>query len=189
MKYFTYELVAATNDWIDQTEKQNKRTEKRFWQVVADYHTQLEELKPRLSKPAWKFFRYGFAETGLHDGRLLSLSVGDGLNYAADGTSPFRINRQRALARVEFLNYGQVYCHVFELQGLRSASMDLCVEEDSMAQSIGDLLTYELMAVDGEYLGLGFLFTTGGEIAFKFRRLVYRRRRLQEQYDLGQVYT
>src|SRR5262245_21341918 len=109
MKYHTYELVAAANDWIEQTEKQRKKAEEHLSRVVVHYHRQLEKIKPRLSKPAWGFFRHGFGETGLHDGQLLSVTIGDGLDYTPDGTSPFRINRQTALARVQFLNYEQTF--------------------------------------------------------------------------------
>ncbi len=189
MKYFTYELVAAANDWIDQTDKQRKQAEKRFWRVADDYHRELEDVKKRLSKPAWNFFRNGFAETGLHDGRLLSFSVGDGLDYIPDGTSPFRINHQRSLARIEILNYEQLFNHVFELHGLKRASMNLYVEEQTSVRSIGDLFIYELTPANEEYLRMGFLFATGAEIEIDFRRLVYRRHRIQRKYDLGKVYA
>src|SRR5438128_11287990 len=130
MKYFTYELIAAANDWIEQTEKQKNQAEKRFWQVVSNYHLELEKLKPRLSKTAWSFFRHGFADSGLHDGWLLSFNIGDGLDYRVDGLTPFRINRQKATARIEFLNYEQVFRHVFELREMKCASMNLYPDKD-----------------------------------------------------------
>ena len=187
MKYFTYELIAAANGWIDQSEKQQEQAERRFWRLVENYHLELEELQPRLSKSAWNFFRHGFAETGLHDGRLLSFSLGDGPDFIADGLTPFRINHQKAIARMEFLNYEQEFRHVFELRGLKRASMNLYPDEDTGA--IGDLYTYELTAASEDYLRLGILFATGAEIEFEFRRLIYRRSRIQRSYDLGEIYS
>jgi hypothetical protein len=190
MKYFTFELIAAANDWIDQTEKQQKKAEHLFWRLVENYHLELEKLKPMLSKPAWNFFRHGFAETGLHDGHLLSFLIGDGLDFTPDGLTPFGINRQKAIARVEFLNHSQVFHHVFELRELKRATMNLYRDEDiGSGKGIGDLYTYELTAADEEYLRLGFLFATGAEIEIEFRRLVYRRNRIKRRYDLGEIYT
>lgn len=190
MKYFTYELVAAANDWIEQTDQQRRHAERRFGRIADEYRSELEELKTRLSKPAWQFFRNGFGDTGLHDGQLLSFSIGDGLDYTPDGTSPFRINHQRSLARIEFLNYKQAFHHEFELRGLKRASTNLYVEEDIRSHNrIGDLFIYEMTAANEVYLRLGFLFATGGEIEIEFRRLVYRRHRIRRQYDLAKTFA
>jgi hypothetical protein len=45
----------------------------------VDYRRQLQRLQPRLSQKAWRHFWHGFAETGIHDAHLISLSIGDGL--------------------------------------------------------------------------------------------------------------
>src|SRR5215217_1876980 len=99
MKYFTSQLIAAANNWVDQTEEELREAEKRFWATVEDYHAQLEGLRSRVSRPAWEFFRHGFGRYGLHDAQLLSLCVGDGLGFTPDGSSPFLLNRQRTSAR------------------------------------------------------------------------------------------
>lgn len=105
MKYFTYELVAAGDDLIEQTASDLRLAQKRFSSAIQKYQRELESLKPRISGAAWDFFRHGFGERGLHDGRLLSLRVGDGLNYSPDGLSPFLRNRQCTSTIVEFLNF------------------------------------------------------------------------------------
>ncbi|HEX8735824.1 MAG TPA: hypothetical protein VF721_10900, partial [Pyrinomonadaceae bacterium] len=84
MRYFTYETIAAANDWIEQTESESKKAEEHFWKLVSQYEQELETIKHRISKPAWNFFRYGFAETGLHDGRLLSFEIGDNMIYSPE---------------------------------------------------------------------------------------------------------
>jgi len=188
MKYFTKNLVAAANDWIEQTGEEHRQAEKQFWSTVEDYHRELEGLKSRVSRPAWNFFRHGFARYGLHDARLLSLRVGDGLDYVPDGTSPFRLNRQRTSARIEFLNYEQDFHYLFELRGVRRVQSDLFIDEEISEGSIGDLFTYELTAVDKESLQLGFLFAVGASIIIQFRRLVFRRRRIKRKYKEGEMY-
>jgi hypothetical protein len=179
MKYFTYSLIAAANEWIDQTEKQAAASEKLFWSTAEKYNDELDTLRPRVSKKAWEFFRYGFERHGLHDGRLLSLCTGDGLNYAGDGRSPFLLNRQRAGARIELLNREQDFHYTFEFKGLNRVICDLF--EGDPGGSIGDLFIYELTAVDAERLQLGFLFASGASIVVRFRKLVFRRTRISQK--------
>ncbi len=189
MKYFTPDLIAAANDWIEQTTPELRKAEKRFKSAVAEYQRELEGLKPRVSRAAWDLFRHGFAEKGLHDARLLSLRVGDGLNYLPDGVTPFRLNRQRTTTIVELLNYEQSFHYVFELRRVRRVSTDLFVEEGSFSNNLGDLYIYELVAIDEKLLQLGFLFASGATIAIQFERLVFRRRRINRQYESGEMYS
>ena len=188
MKYFTNKLIVAANGWIEQTEKERLQAEKKFWSVVEDYYRELDGLKTRVSRPAWEFFRHGFGRYGLHDARLISLSVGDGLDYVPDGTSPFRLNRQHTSARIEFLNYEQDLHYSFDLRGVTRVRSDLVIEEHSYAKSIGDLFIYELTSRDEENLQLGFLFASGATIIVRFRRLVFRKRRIKRKYAVGEMY-
>ena len=188
MKYFTYELIAAANDWVEQTKPALRMAEKRFASVVTKYQRELETLKPRLSGVAWNFFRHGFGQQGLHDARLLSLKVGDGLNYTPDGALPFLLNRQHTSTIVEFLNFEQDLHYVFDLRGVSRVSSDLFVEEESFAKSLGDLYIYELTATDEKGLQLGFLFASGASLVIEFQRLVFRRRRIKREFELGKMY-
>lgn len=185
MKYFTYNLIAPYNDWVEQTEEESRLAEKKFWATVEDYHHELEGLQSRISKSAWNFFRYGFARYGLHDARLLSLSVGDGLNYLPDGVSPFLLDRQRTTARIKFVNFEQDLHYLFDLRGVKRVKADLFVEKNSYAKSIGDLFTYELTAVNEDILQLGFLFASGASVTVQFRKLVFRRNRIKRKYEFG----
>jgi len=188
MRYFTYELIAAANEWITQTETAHRTAEKRFEAVCKSYQRQLGALEPRLSRSAWQFFRYGFGSTGLHDGRLLSLRIGDGLAYTPDGSTPFFLNRQKASAVIEFLNYEQDLHYVFDLRGVNTFSGSLFVEGDRYAKSFGDLYTHELTAAEDDRLRLGFLFASGGSIVVEFKRLVFRKHRIKRKYPIGKMY-
>jgi hypothetical protein len=188
MKYFTYELIAAANDWIDQTGKELRRAEKRLDSVFEKYLREVDSLMPRISAPAWNFFRHGFGEQSLHDARLLSFTVGDGLNYSPDGASPFLLNRQHTSAIVEFLNYEQSSHYVFDLRGVKHVRSDLFVYEGSFAKSLGDVYIYELTASDDKGLQLGFLFASGATLVIKFKRLVFRKRRITREYEVGEMY-
>lgn len=85
LRYFSYDLIAAANDWNPQTKAGQARAEKQFAKAGERYRTALDKLRSRIGRRAWQFFRYGFGPTGLHDGRLVSMSIGDGLDYIADG--------------------------------------------------------------------------------------------------------
>jgi hypothetical protein len=188
MKYLTYNLIAAANDWVEQTEDERRLAENRLRSAVESYRHELGILKPRVSREAWEFFRHGSDRYGLHDARLLSFIVGDGLDYVPDGSQPFLINRQRAAAHVEFLNHEQDFHYRFDLRGVSRVRGDLFVDEESYAKSIGDLYTYELTEIDKDTLQLGFLFATGASVIVQFQRLLFRRRRVKREYEVGDIY-
>jgi len=156
--------------------------------MVKKYQRQLDALENRISRSAWQFFRYGFGSKSLHDGRLLSLKVGDGLNYTPTGTSPFLLNRQRTSAIIEFLNYEQDLHYVFDLRGVNHSCIDLFVEKDAYAKSVGDLYIYELTAAGKDGLRLGFLFASGASIVVDFERMVFRKKRVRRRYPVGDMY-
>ena len=188
MKYFSYELIAAANGWPGQSESDRVEAEKRFWAQVDAYYRELETLKTRVSRAAWQFFRHGFGRYGLHDARLLSLSVGDGLNFVADGKTPFLLNRQHTSARIEFLNFEQDLHYVFALKRVSRVLTELFIDEDQMCECLGDLNTCELTSVNEKCLQLGLIFSTGATITLQFRKLVFRRRRIKRGYELGETF-
>ena len=150
------------------------------------YLASLGELKPRISGQAWNFFANGYGLWGLHDGQLISLSIGDGLDYRPDGTYPFRINHQRTIALITFLNYEQDLLYTFELRGVCRMHSDLITEVPN--RSLGDLYTYELVTLENDLLQLGFLFATGSTIVVQFNKLIFRRRRLKRKYPSMEKY-
>ncbi len=187
MKYFTYEIIAAANGWIEQTEQMRLDADLRFKEVINQYHSSLRELKPRISRQAWNFFENGYGRWGLHDGRLISLAIGDGLDYRPNGSAPFRLNHQQTAARVVFLNYEQDLLSNFDLRRISYIRSDL-MNCELPNWCLGDLLTYEIVAVDENLLQLGFLFASGASIVAQFKRLIFRRRRIERKYPAGEMY-
>lgn len=188
MKYFTPELIAAANDWVEQSEEERQQVEARLGATVEDYHKELDTLMSRISRSAYQFFRFGYGHQRLHDARLLSLQVGDGLDYSPDGKAPFRLNHQRASARVEFLNYEQDLHYLFSLRSLKRMRGDLYVEEMTGRKYFGDLFAYELTGAETGDLQFGLLFASGATIIFQFQKLVFRRRRITRTFSLDEAY-
>ena len=116
------------------------------------------------------------------------MSVGDGLDYVPDGVSPFPLNWQRTTAKIKFLNFEQNLHYLFDLRGVKRVEIDLFIEENLYAKSIGDLFTYELTEVNKDILQLGFLFASGASITVQFRKLVFRRNRVKRKYEIGDMY-
>jgi hypothetical protein len=176
MKYFSYQLIASANDWVKQSEKQRKQSEEQFWKVVGQYNDDLENIKHRVSKPAWNFFRYGFGDYGLHDGRLVSFNIGDNIAYSPDNKS---FKRKRGTSsKIEFLNFKEEFYYQFVFRNVKSAKLNIDVNESLFERNIGDLFTYELAEFDANNLQIGFLFASGAEINIVFSKLIFRRKRI-----------
>ena len=188
MRYFTYDLVAAANDWVRQSRVSHRKAEKRFDSAVKKYQRQLDGLEHRVSRGAWQFFRYGFGSNSLHDARLLALKIGDGVTFTPSGRSPFLLNRQHTTAVIEFLNYEQDFHYIFDLRGVRSLKGDLFIDKQSFAESLGDLYIYELSDGGNDRLRLGFLFATGATIVVEFKKMVFRRKRINRSYPVTDIY-
>ena len=124
MRYFTFDLISRANDWIKQTESAHRKAEQAFASAAKKYIASWTRLSLVLVVMPSSSSAMASVREGLHDARLLSLRVGDGLNYTPDGSTPFRVNRQHASAIIEFLNYEQDLHYVFDLRGLSRFSSD-----------------------------------------------------------------
>ncbi len=151
------------------------------WEArFADYWRHVDEIKPRLPKLAYQLFRYGFAETGLHDAKLLSFTIGDGLDFVPDGTVRFTRKCADLVARLRLLGQSGEYHHLFEMRGEIATSMDLTGDnwDGQPGDELADLNYYEIVALDDRYLQLGLWFSNDSTLIIRFRKLRYRYRRL-----------
>jgi len=64
----------------------------------------------------------------------------------------------------------------------------LCGRGVHVTLTLGDLFTYEIVAVDKDLLQLGFLFASGASIVAQFTRLVFRRQRIGRKYPINEKY-
>ena len=167
LRYIDYDLLSAANDWIEQSEEDNVAAEKLFWTRADEYTKNVDMLRPRLSKPAWEFFRHGYGPTGFHDATLIAMKVGDGLHFGDR-------NRRRAAAQIEFLNFEEDRHYLFDFRGAYGVWTEIVV--NNSVEGIGDLYSYEIIDVDDRLLQLGFLFASGSSIIFQFHKLVFKRK-------------
>lgn len=188
VKYLHYTLIAEANGWTDASVRDIAKAQASFRDACDAYRKELDGLVSRVSGPAWQFFRHGSGEHGLHDGRLLSFSLGDGLSYSADGSTPFLRNRSASSASFSFLNFEQTYLYSFGVREVRKCFVSFDSLDAQVPPRFGDLYLCELTGSDGDDLRLSFLFADEPEISVVFRRLVFRRRRLRQSYLQGDIY-
>lgn len=189
MKYFPKEFLKADNN-SSLSKRKRRELDRKFKLNSAAYKRQLEKLQPRLSKQAWDFFWYGFGETGLHDGGLLSLETGDGLDYVANGKKPFRCNYQNARVRMQFLNFEQVLLYTFDFRQIRKLIVEF--PSDDPLWNLGkfdNIYTYELTAAGKRCLRFEVFFTSGAIILVEFDKLVFTRKRINRRYPEGAKYS
>jgi hypothetical protein len=164
-----------------------KYLEQRDWDAIdsrqadrqsATYRKQLLRLRPRLSPKAWKYFWFGFAETGIHDARLIALSAGDGLTRLPRLLGP--PNKLRIKA--EFLNQNGEFRFVFSYSRIKRFFVDFDAtlgayfielsggkyffERNHYLESnqLDHVLADELSAVHKTYLRHEFIFRSGARI-------------------------
>jgi hypothetical protein len=165
MKYFTRKALSENS----------KKT-------VSAYQKQLDKLEGRISRQAWNFFAFGFGGWGLHDARLLALSVGDGLDHLANGRKQFDENKQKAKARILILNRKQTLLYSFVCTHIRRVVFRYPVQNTRWdSRQIELLETYELTAVSKRYLSLELLFSSNATLLIEFGRLKFKRRRVGQR--------
>ncbi|MBZ5533235.1 MAG: hypothetical protein LAO20_17530 [Acidobacteriia bacterium] len=179
-----------------------KYLEERDWDAIdpklaerqnAAYRRQLLRLQPRLSKKAWNYFWLGFAETGIHDARLIALSAGDGLTRL-----PRLLGAPNLLSiKAEFLNQNGKLRFAFSYSQIKKFSFDFdatlgayfielsggkyffdrkhYLKNNHLDHVLGD----ELSAVDKTYLRHEFIFASSARIVVEAARISLQRKRVQ----------
>src|SRR6266508_1038944 len=113
MKYFKKELWAALNS-DDKDER--SRADAEWDRNRAQYQAQFEQLKLRLSPAASRFF----GKVSLHDGTLLSLSVGDAL----DSTEEIPLNKRKTRIRIRVTSIDNCATYTLNYSGIRQVIVD-----------------------------------------------------------------
>jgi hypothetical protein len=159
-----------------------KALNENFEKTVSAYQKQLAKLEGRISRQAWNFFAFGFRGWGLHDARLLALSVGDGLDHSADDRKQFDANKQQAKARILILNRKQTLLYSFVCTDIKRVVFKYAAQNARWDSRRIELLEmYELTAVNKHYLSLEFLFSSNATLLVEFGRLSFKRQRVSQR--------
>jgi len=172
MKYFTKNLWRAGNG---QGPIDHKRAIEIGNEAFNNYRRDLEQLRPRLDPQTYEFF----TTESLHDGRVLSFIVGDGIDHKVDGVKPFDINARETAARIQVFGSDLDILYTLNYESVRKVVFDFPSDEPLFYQeggSIGDWGYDEISAPDANYLRHEVLFSSGSSIVIEFKHFSYSKK-------------
>lgn len=170
MKYFTKEL------WLGYNSRSDAEMQHAFEQGEQnrqEYARQLEQLQPRLTEEAYRFF----TSENLHDGRLLAFSAGDSLGHDVNADK-FNINAHETSVEMRVLGANLDVLYTLRYKNPRKVLFDYPSEQPLFHEEgrhIGDWGYDELTAADDHYLRHEVLFASGTTILIEFKVFSYER--------------
>jgi len=182
VRYFPVVKEVIKNDnapVFDETA--DKKFTAAYFRGLRAYYKHLDSIKARLGRGAYNFFRFGSEDTGLHDGFLLSLNMGDGLGVTQQRFPKLRFGNEKSVVQMQVLNYKRDTLHSFEFKKLRKVVVDIPSEDPlwfTAGKTLGQIYTYEIVAASPKYLRNEWLLDSGGTITIEFEKLIYRRKPL-----------
>jgi hypothetical protein len=183
MRYFPLTKAIIKNDNARKFDAEaDKKYQAALDRGIRAYHKHLDKIAGRLGRRAYKFFRFGFAETGLHDGFLLSFNMGDAIDSVERISSKLRFGNGKSVIRMSILNYDQDIAHTFKFSKIRKVIIDIPSIEPIWfkAGSLGQIYSYEIIAASMKYLRIEWLLDSGGTIVIEFEKLLYRFKALKD---------
>ena len=158
-----------------------KRYDRALLRNEARYHKYLETIADRLGPRAYKFFQFGFAETGLHDAYLLSCSFGDAIDESEQARAKLRFGSGKSILRMTMLTYGKDWLHHFSFRGLRRVLVDIPsdVRMHYHEGSLGQIYSYEVVSASPKYLRCEWLLDSGGTIVIESQKIDYSCKRVK----------
>lgn len=171
MKYFTKDLWLGANT---QNESRYREASEQWNASFRDYQAQLKTLEYRLDEAAYRFF----IEENLHDGRVLSFTVGDAIHHDTRGSVLFDINLHNPTVEIRALGSQLDVRYILMYSKLRRVQFDYPSENPLFfreGEHIGDWGYDELTAADNDYLRHEVLFASGSTILIEFKDFSYER--------------
>ncbi len=135
------------------------------------YAERLEKLHYRLSKRNYKFFK-----EGLHDGRLISFSVGDGLHIKFENNPELNIRdfyKTSVLIKVLNADFNAIYNLKYE--NVSKTVFDFPSDEPLWGNNIDDWGYDELSEVDEKTLRHEILFSSGSTVLIEFEKFSFKK--------------
>lgn len=150
-----------------------RKYDRQFLRNSDRYHKYLETIAGRLGPKTYEFFQFGFAETGLHDAYLLSCGFGDALGGTQQELRRLRFGRSKSRVEMRMLTYNKDRLHRFVFKGVGRLIVDIPSEVtmDHREGCLGQIYTYEVVAVSPKYLLCEWLLDSGGTISIECEKI------------------
>lgn len=181
MKYFTKEVWLGYNNQGPLTPRAAVEMGKKNWR---EYVEQLEELRPRLSRQAFRFFQ----KENLHDARLLAFIAGDAPEHDVHGPKRFNINAHNPSVVMKVLSENLDVLYSLKYTKVRKVNFEFPSAEPLFHEEgnhIGDWGYDELTAADDQYLRHEVLFASGTIILVEFKHFAYKKEPLKAEERLS----
>jgi hypothetical protein len=141
------------------------------------YAERLEKLRPRLKERNYEFFK-----KGLHDGRLISFSVGEGLHLKLEN-NPLLTLRDFSKTRVWIKVINGEFDAIYDLKYERVSKVVFDFPSDLPIfswNSIDDWGYDEISEVDENILRHEVLFSSGSTILIEFEKFSFKKKKYKE---------
>jgi len=179
VKYFTKELWLSWNTEHD--EESAKRNNERSRKIFADYEEQLKAVLPRIGDE----YRTFYLDESLHDGRLLSFTTGDAIDFDLRSTTEYDINATNSSVRIRVLHHSLNQVFILNYSSIRRVVFDYPSDAPlfhfAEGWHIGDWGYDELTIADENYLRHEVLFSSGTSIVIEFKDFSFEKIELERK--------
>ncbi len=170
MKYITRELWAGWNSKDEKIRQwAHEETKRRF----KEYEQQLEKLRARLGEENFNFFK-----NGLHDGRVITFSVGEGIDLDYEKEETFSLDEfSETKVQIEVLEayFEEIYSLKYEQ--VQRVIFDFPTETPLFGgYSLNDWGYDEVSAIENDYFRHEILFSSGTTILIEFQKFTFSKR-------------
>lgn len=141
------------------------------WKVYAE---RLEKLRPRLNQRNFEFFK-----KGLHDGRVLSFSVGEGLFLNFAENPQLDINKDFSITNVQIKVINACFDALYDLKytTVSKVLFDFPSDTPLWGNSIGNWGYDEISEIDEKNLRHEILFSSGTTILIEFEKFSFKKKK------------
>ncbi len=169
MEIITKEHWRGWNSDDDEVQEWARKSSDENFKIYAK---RLEKLRSRLKERNYEFFK-----NGLHDGQLISFSVGDGLhlNFEKEPLKLKDFNKTTVLLKVISKWFDSIYD--LKYQNVSKSVFDFPSESPLWGNNIDDWGYDEISEVDEKKLRHEVLFSSGSTILIEFEKFSFKRRK------------
>jgi hypothetical protein len=175
MKYITKEIWSGWNSKDEKLKKQAFEESERSLKLYAE---DLEKLRSQLGENNFNFFK-----EGLHDGRIISFNVGEGIDLDYEREGAFTIAEfSETKVKIEVLEayFEEIYSLKYEQ--IQKVVFDFPSDKPLWGYSIGDWGYDEISAIENGYFRHEILFSSGAIILIEFQNFSFQIRQCKRSH-------
>ena len=167
--------------WNSDDEKESAWALRSSDENLEAYAERLEKLRSELKER-----NYGFFKKGLHDGRLISFSVGDGLHIDLDSVTPKITDFYKTSVLIKVLNAEFDFLYELKYANVSKCIFNFPSDEPLWGNNIDDWGYDEISKLDERLLRHEILFSSGTTILIEFEKFSYKRSKVNgSRYKKG----